>query len=206
MLSTRTPMDPEAAPLAMEASGDFVPPQPIYDRVLSDLVTIRGAYKAVSAIRARSAWDPHHMQIYFDEVGNAAFRLGIYHAWDDLNTRFGAMVIGNGSVVTGIRFTGTCNILRLAEEYARLPHVRDAQTDYLLGDDSDVCLSVTGKTYVYIFDAAGGDCPSGCTEHTYWGFSTDAQGHVTLLGSWVWKWEAPEPAWFHDLAECRKWL
>ncbi|MCL5994871.1 MAG: hypothetical protein M1546_02305 [Chloroflexi bacterium] len=76
----------------------------------------------------------------------------------------------------------------------------------MIGNGSDVCLSITGETYFYVFDAASGACPEGCTEHAYWGFSTNAQGRITLLGNWEQESGISEPAWLKDLAECRKWL
>lgn len=82
-------LNTEAAQLAIEASGDLEPPPTIYGRVLSDLAAIRAAYPLVSDIKARSAWDPHHLLIGFDEGGNTIVEQDTYRSWDDLNTRYG---------------------------------------------------------------------------------------------------------------------
>ena len=174
-------LNTEAAQLAIEVSGDLEPPPAIYGRALSDLAAIRAAYMPVSDIKARSAWD-------------------------DLNTRYEAMETENNTGITILTLAGYYNIPLVAEEYAGLPHVSFAEPNHLKGDGSDVCLSITDEIYFYVFDAAGGDCPECCTEHAFWGFSTDAQSHITLLGNWEQKSGASQPAWLKDLAECRKWL
>lgn len=51
---------------------------------------------------------------------------------------------------------------------------------------------------LFIFDAGSGDCPSGCIDHTYWGFSTDAAGNITYLGT-----GDTLPIWMPD---CMEWL
>jgi hypothetical protein len=78
-----------------------------------------------------------------------------------------------------ILFAGRFNTPLLATEYAKLPGV---QSSWPLGgstDVPDVCVSIEGEIFYYIFDEASGDCPAGCINYIYHDYSTDSTGIIT---------------------------
>jgi len=135
--------------------------------------------------------------IGFDRQGSAAVMAGTYTDWDCPNELYGV-----SSLEPFLRFveffvlhyTHRLNIPLLGTEYAALPHVMSVGPSAFAGDGNDVCASFDGDTFSYVFDAADGDCPAGCIEHTYSGFSTSASGEITSLGTWT-KGDGDPPSW-----------
>jgi len=196
----------EAEILAIEASGQPVAPLDVYDRIARDLSSIRSSHPEVQGITARPTWPASDLFIGFDAEGSAAVTSGTYADWECPNELYGAVSVRQ--VITGffnVEYAHRFNVPALSAEYAKLPHVITAGPDLFLGDGNDVCASFAGTTYSYIFDAGSGDCPAGCIEHVYSGFSTPEPGQVVTLGTWS-KGDGDPPPWFAALAECEKWL
>jgi hypothetical protein len=207
--------DGEAEQLALEAAATVAAPTDVYTRIHADLMTIRAQFPEVSSIHARPSWAvPDELEMAVDPTGFAAISDGTYTAWTCLNARYGmsdwmgeTTSVGAGKLVL-VRFGARrLNMPLVAEAYASLPNLTrpPGAGGGLVGDASDVCASYDGDTYSYVFKLGEGDCPSGCTEITYWGFSTRGDGSGTMLGKL-----APNatsmPEWLAALATCRKWL
>lgn len=203
--------DGEAEQLALEAAATLAAPTDVYTRMHADLMTIRAQFPEVSSIHARPSWALGELDMSVDDRGFAAMSDGTYTAWTCLNARYGMSdwMSGGPSAVADhfviVRFGARrLNVPLVAEAYASLPNLtRPPGPGVLVGDASDVCASYDGDTYSYVFKLGDGDCPSGCTVVTYWGFSTRGDGSVTLLGKL-----APDatgmPAWLVALGACRK--
>jgi hypothetical protein len=176
--------DVEAEMLALEATGVLVAPTSVYDRIVSDLKAIRAGYPQVAGIQAMPSWAPHDLLVGMDEGGLAAVQASSYIDWKCPNELYGVKSIDVHSSFVILELKGRFFIPLLEGEYASLPHVTYAEPNSVLGDGNDVCVSLDSATYSYIFDAGSGDCEAGCINHTYWGFSTDANGMITILGSW----------------------
>jgi hypothetical protein len=200
----------EAEQLALEATGAWLAPQSVYDRVVSELATIRRTYPATAGISARPSWAPDDLLLAFDEDGVTAITEGRYRAWDVLNRRYGVSQIDTHRLekrgAVALTFAGRYNMPLLAEEYARLPNIRYAEPNYMMGDGDDVCLLIDRTKHFYVFDAGSGDCPAGCINHTYWGFASDVKGQITVLGTWERRLGDTEPGWLQALSACRRWL
>jgi hypothetical protein len=190
--------------LAVEATGALVAPASVYDRIVSDLNAIRAGYPEVSGIQAMPSWAPHHVLVGMDEDGIAAVQAGSYTDWKCPNELYGVKSIDVHSFFVILELKGRFFIPLLQGEYASLPHVTYAEPDGVIGDGNDVCVSIDSATYSYIFDAGSGDCQAGCINHTYWGFSTDENGTITVLGSS--SNQNPPPPWFTALAKCTQRL
>ena len=121
----------EAEQLALEATGAWLAPQSVYDRVVSELATIRRTYPATAGISARPSWVPDDLLLAFDEDGVSAITEGRYQAWDVLNRRYGVSQIDTHRLkkrgAVALTFAGRYNVPLLAEEYARLPKIRYAE-------------------------------------------------------------------------------
>jgi hypothetical protein len=199
--------DAEAELLAIEASGEIVAPQPLYDRVVAELAAIRADQPTLVAIVARPSWPPSSVVISLDEEGIAAYDAGTFHAWDCPNELYHATAIEDGFLASlVVRFAGLYDIRQVLEDYLVVEHVEHAEVELTAGDGPDVCVSIDGDLHTYVFDDAGGDCPAGCTEHLYTGFTVDLAGIITALGSFDPDDPVPPPAWFEDAESCTTWL
>lgn len=200
----------EAELLVLEATGAFIAPQEVYDRVISDLAAIRTNYLAVANIKAMPKWSPNSLVIGFDSEGIPAVREKTYTGWDCPNGLYGMTQIDDGMLsfigAVVLSFKGRFNMPALASEYTSLPNVLYAEPNYFVGDGNDICLSVDDQTYSYVFDAGFGDCPSGCISHVFHVFTTDYSGHITELGTWERIYGNSPPSWLENLSECTKWL
>jgi hypothetical protein len=83
----------EVEALALEATGAFVAPQVVYDRVVRDLERIRSNFIEAKGIFAMESWDPGGVYVVLDEAASAAVLQYRYFYADCLNSIYGA----NGS-------------------------------------------------------------------------------------------------------------
>lgn len=198
----------EAELLAIEASGEIVAPLPLHDRIATELAAIRADAPGLADVAAWPNWSPSAIVVSLDEEGTAAYDAGTYHAWDCPNALYDVTAIEPGGLFGSItvRFDGLYDVQQVIEDYRVVEHVVNAELDVPNGDASDLCLSITGDLHTYIFDDARGDCPAGCTEHLYTGFTVDLDGTITALGSFDPALPMPAPAWFEDAASCTMWL
>ena len=200
----------EAEQMTLEATDAFIAPQDIYERVVGELAAIRTNYPAVANIEARPNWADSTLIIGFDDEGKAAVRSGTYTDWNCANTFYGMNQIDDGLLdslgAVILNFAGRFNIPLLAAGYGNLRDVRYVQPNDIIGDGDDVCLSIDGESHFYVFDTASGDCPAGCISHTYRGFSVDAAGHITELGTWEKNFQDYTPMWLQNLSACTRWL
>jgi hypothetical protein len=64
-----------------------------------------------------------------------------------------------------------------------------------------ICVTPGPDTWHFVTDATGGDCPAGCTEHSYTHFTTDAAGAaVVQLEEWSSKTGGVAPGWVAQYA------
>lgn len=198
----------EAELLAIEASGEIVAPLALHDRAVAELAAIRADAPGLADIEAWPNWSPSAIVVSLDEEGAAEYDAGTYHGWDCPNALYHVTAIEPGGLFgsTTLRFAGLYDVQQVIEDYLVVEHVVHAEIDVAGGDTSDVCLSIEGDLHTYIFDDARGDCPAGCTEHLYTGFTVALDGTITALGSFDPALPMPAPAWFEDAASCTMWL
>ncbi len=201
----------EAEQLSIEATGALTAPQVVYDRVVRDLDSIRAAYPSTVNITARPSWNLQQLIIGLTDSAKTAVMDGSYTAWNGLNSAYGVIQIDksllNSYGAVNLTFSGRYNIPLVAAEYAGLTGVRYAEPNGVLGDGNDVCLSIdNGGNHFFIFEAASGDCPSGCTQGVYQGIVVAEDGVITDLGTWDSTSGLPLPSWLTDAAACTAWL
>lgn len=198
--------DVAAETLAMEASGELVAPQALYERVRQELSMIGGGAPVmgcgVGGVLLLGVTDAGFAQIENDE----------YTAWDDYNS---ALKMTERSVkyntpgYYGYRlvFDGVYNAASLEEAYGQLPEMRWAEVNSHFGGSVDLCLERFGDaldTHVYIFWYGSGDCPSGCLQNSYQGYSAEASGAIEYLGAY--SGSGAPPDWFVKARQCRNLL
>jgi hypothetical protein len=192
----------DAEVLAIEATGAFVAPQAVYDRVAKDLTNIRYSFAEVRYITA-GRYTPNQVLVLFDQADGASAVLeGRYFDADCLNAIYSATrfrLIGTKApLIVTVTFAGRFNIPLLAAEYAKLPGVKSAEPNGYVGTHPDVCLAIDGDTFFFIFMDVdpNGDCLAGCSRHIAGSFSTDSTGNITL-----------SPSVSSQLGDsCTKWL
>jgi hypothetical protein len=203
--------DGEAEQLALEAAGTLTAPADVYTRIHADLSMLRQQFPEVSGIHMRPTWSPSTLGLGVDDVGFAAMNDGTY-GWDCQNARYGMTdwtpeTSGSSHTAT-LRFGNrVLNMPIVATAYAWLPHqLSPPSTDWLIGDGSDVCVSSGEDTYSYVFKRGEGDCPAGCTELTYWAFSTGSDGTAQRVGTYQVPGSTARPEWLAPNGRCTKWF
>jgi hypothetical protein len=136
-------------------------------------------------------------------------RAGTYHEWDCLNDTYGVVApynpMGAVAPLYGVmKLEGIYAMDLVAAEYARLPGIARAEDSVRVGGGSTICVTPGVGTWHYVFDAASGDCPSGCNVHTFRHFTTAADGAVSVLETFDSgvnpQADANPPAWVTELA------
>jgi hypothetical protein len=172
-----------------------------YERVVADVAAIRTLQPTLADIDYRGADDGKTVVLGLTDIGSQSLAAGQYSAWDCLNDFYG--LVGTQSYEAGgttfvtLELKGIYKIQLLAELYAALPEVQSAEPSYGVGDGPTLCVQRDGDRYQYVVDRAGGDCPSGCTEHEAYLFASDAAGQVTAMDSWNSN-TSPAPTWFRE--------
>jgi hypothetical protein len=208
----KTPRQNEAAEvLALEASGEFVAPDALYERVVLELDAILKVDPSVAGLKPLSLQTRANYIVMFDDIGWSAYKSGTYHAWDCANLAYGTTgteLVSDSLKIITLKFGDKrFNQSLFVKEYSAMPNIREV-TSNQSGDGPDVCLEVQGDLDFYIYDRASGDCLAGCTEHQYTAFSVAPGAVVTKLGTFepgVGS-SLPEPAWYSQLLACRKYL
>jgi hypothetical protein len=185
--------------------GNITASQATYDRVTADVAAIRALAPELAEIGYGAASDSQSVILHFTDVGAQALAAGEYSAWQCLNDFYRVSDTQtfdlSGDTWAILVFDGVYDIALLAELYARLPGVVSAEVNATAGDGPTLCAARDGDRYEYVVDDAGGDCPSGCTEHDAHHFESDAAGQVAALEVWNSEDGQPAPEWFVDL--CR---
>jgi hypothetical protein len=170
-----------------------------YDRVVSDVAAIRALTPGLADIGFRSGYAGMSLYVQVTSIGAQSIAAGDYTAWDCLNDAYKAgppqLTDGLAAHSASVQLGGVFNLPLVADLYAQLPEVILTEPSSAIGDGSTLCAVRDGEQYQYAVDRAGGDCPSGCTEHEVHGFASDAAGQVSALGVWSSLSGDPAPAW-----------
>jgi hypothetical protein len=183
--------------LALKLSpGKIIANQATYDRVIRDVGTIRAQQPELRGIGFFPAGDGRTLTLGVTAEALAEMKRGDYGAWDCLNATYQPkepFTYSTASVTLELR--GIYAIALLAVDYERLPGVVFAKPGVGGGDGPTICVTPTPDTWHYIFDAASGDCPGGCIDHSYSYFTTEPRGDVKAVGTWASQAGTPAPAW-----------
>ena len=192
--------------LAMEASGEFMAPAALYERVAADLAALGGGSTSEPESLQFGCGVVTEIIVGMTEAGVAQVDAGQYTAWDEYNQALHLTerrALASGGYV--LHFDGIYNHATLAQAYAELPEVRYAERNAIVGISSDLCLeALPDGTNVYISAIGFNDCQSGCLDAAYDGYARDANGAVEFLGSF--ERGDPAPRWYTDAARCRSFL
>jgi hypothetical protein len=194
--------------LAMEASGEFMAPPALYERVAADLEALTGSATSEAGNVHFGCGVVTEIIVAMTEAGVSQVESGEYTAWDDYNEALDLTerrALATGGYV--LHFDGVYNHATLEQVYADLPEVRHVERNGVVGSGGDVCLQRLGDaqdTNLYVFASGSGDCQSGCIATTYSGYARNGSGAVEFLGSF--DGGDAEPDWFAQARQCRSFL
>jgi hypothetical protein len=193
--------------LALKLSpGRIVADQAVYDRVVADVTAIRSRRPDLTAIAFYPPDDGRTIDLKVLLATSEQMQRGDYHGWDCLNATYGASKpfqftpLGDGTVSVDIELRGIYAIKILSRDYSRLPEVKDATPGVGGGDGPTICVTPGADAWDYVFDAASGDCPGGCTMHDYSHFVTHPDGTIVVGETWNDQGGPPVPAWVTEYA------
>lgn len=198
----RTPRDDFSAEvLTIEAYETFLAGDARYERIAAELDAIGKLEPATRYIRPLSLAWTDMLLVRLTDSSDAAMR----ETLDCPNRAYGGKIVDVVSQTVHVDFGGRrFNSELLSQAYESLANVENAHGETWLGDGADVCIEVQGDEHFYIFDEASGDCPAGCINHFYYGFSASPNSAVASIGTY--DTQQPEPAWYSKLLECRQAL
>jgi hypothetical protein len=193
--------------LALTLSDGVVADQEVYERLVRDVGNIRMDYPEVESIAYYGAGSTSVM-LEVDEDTLNDMEHGRYSDWNCLNRIFRAdhfdYIVFSSSTWVLVHFDGVYQQASVAEAYSALPKIASAESEGVGGDGPTICIAQDGDTWHYMFDDAGGDCPAGCTEHTYYYFQVEAGGGITTGDPWIIDGEGeppPAPDWVATFEE-----
>lgn len=160
--------DFDAELLAMEISGELLPPPSLYEQIHSDLIAIRQAYPAMTSIHHRLRWVPGELLVGLTPEAMQQFNNGDYHGLDSLNSEYEPveMIPNYTLLMLLLRFEQRYNPEYLAPLYAAAEGVTYAEPNRLMRDGNDIDVSML----YYTFSVGWGDCMAGCIFRHYWIF------------------------------------
>jgi Ca2+-binding RTX toxin-like protein len=166
----------DAELMAMELSGEVLPPADLYRQIFEDLEAIRQAHPAMTAITHRPRWVPGELVIGLTDEGMKQYRNGQHQGLNSLNDQYGIAEIEERSGPSlRLRFQQAYNPEYLASLYEAVEGVGYAEPSWPIGDGDDIKVSASG----YTFSRGWGDCLCGCIYRHYWDFSING-GSVVL--------------------------
>jgi hypothetical protein len=170
--------------------------QETYERLVSDVGAIRALEPALSEVEYLGEHAGRSIQLQWTEAAAKAFADGVYTAWDCLNDAYGLTGFSAYEQTIDLALDGNYNLSHVLEQYEQLPGVTSGTYAGGSLDGPTICVLRDGGRHEYVFDDTGGFCPTDCTEHHAYHFSSDAPGQVTALAEWDSTTGDPVPAWF----------
>jgi hypothetical protein len=182
--------------LALRLSSTLYADRATYDRLVRDVSLIRARAPALKSITYIASKDVRVLNVYFNASAFWRARAHLYRDWNCLNGFLGAEVVFHPEFdYAELTFAGLYNPDIIAEAYRLLPGVKMTEFSGLIGDSSNIFVSREPSAWHYVFDRAGGDCPSGCTEHELHYFALTPEGRVQTTATWTAQASEPPPDW-----------
>lgn len=189
--------------LAQEASGQFIAPESVYQRVAAELPALRSRVPVHAGVKPTPC--SLGVLVQADDVAAERINRGEHVAWNELVELLNPTVeVNNGSYA--LSFDDVYQEANIVEEFFALDGILDALPDHVIGDGDDVCLAIRGDKHFYIFDHGEGDCTAGCITHNYYAYETDASGNIRKVGQINGDNNAEMPDWYSQAEDCRVFL
>lgn len=208
--------DEEAENLAWLISGKTWAPLDLYERIRTDLATIRAEWTdsvyvqypsgnrvyVVDACRHRAYPGPGVMYIHAESETSARIHAGEYSEWDSLNAFYMADVTFPYGLIY-VRSTDRVNPYRMMAAYERLPGIRNVNPGGgFLGDPPNLYAYAFDWGIGYLLSFGWGDCPAGCFGYYFFYFRSTKDG-IEYVGTAEGNWRRPPQVdWWSEAAAC----
>lgn len=182
--------------LALRLSSGLYADRQVYDRLVRDIQMIRDRDPPLRSVAYRIDHNVRVLRVSFKPLYFWLARTHLYGDWNCLNRFLGAEVVTHSEFdYAELTFAGLYNPNIVSTAYRDLPGVTATEFAATLGDGSNIYITREDTMWHYLFDIAGGDCPSGCTEHEMHYFEVAADGRVQRTGAWNTESHAPPADW-----------
>ena len=183
--------------LALRLSSGLYADKTIYDRLVRDVAMIRSHHSELKPVSYFAYRDVRVLNVYFKSSDFWRLRTHFYWDWNCLNRFLGATLVFHPDFdYAELTFALLYNPDLVSKAYRALPGVTLTEFPSMLGDSSNLFVTreATGVWH-YIFNIAGGDCPSGCTTADMHYFAITPDGRIQTTATWNFEAHAPPPAW-----------
>ena len=172
----------DAEVLALEISGELLPPPEVVEQVNADLAAIRAYDPYFETIHVLPAWCPGELLMELTPQAMEDFRAGLYHGLDELNEQYGPVEVREAfenPIFNWLKltFSRPYNPDLLSDVYVKASGVLYVEPNHIAGDGDDIISGGVGR---YSFKHGWGDCPAGCLNERFWVFLITA-GDVLLV-------------------------
>ena len=197
----RTNSEAEAA--ALWLSGDLVAPQDTYEALRDAFGLVRGEFSdsipALEQIVFVAPWVPGEVLVKLLPDAVSQVRRGEHTDLDSLNTFYRAT--STDTTLLRIRwmridFEGRLHPERLAEAYAAVPSLENAEPNGQWFNERDNYPWLLDDGVSLLFREGWGDCPSGCIFNQFWYFRVK-DDNVEYVGTFV-RGQDPFPDWWDE--------
>jgi hypothetical protein len=167
----------------------------VYERMVRDVKAIRALDTRVESVGYWPRYDGQSLRISFVPGTLERAKWGSYVDWNCINSFIGAKVADRSQDgYLEVQFRRGYKTEVISKIYEQLPGVTHVEPPHILGDGSTIYITRAGPTWSYLFERAGGDCLSGCTEHEFFFFQVAGNGPPKEIGTWKASGEEP-PDW-----------
>jgi len=182
--------------LAISMTDTITAPQAVYDRLTKDVPAMQDVLenKMDSSVMNYEGSKINHIPLRsgrsliigadtntIERMKNGTFSewecLASWYKLEHIEVLFGSFVIAT--------FNGAYNYKKISEEFKNLPGVEYVEPDGLIGGGSSVRGKIEGDTWHFVFEAAWGDCPSGCIYSTFFYLTTKPGADPIFVERWV---------------------
>ena len=182
--------------LALRLSSTLYADRATYDRLVRDVSLIRARAPQLKSVHYFARQDARILNVFFNTFDFWRVRAHLYGDWNCLNGFLGAEVAFHPDFdYAELTFAGLYNPDVIARAYRALSGVKMTEFAGFVGDSSNIFVTREASTWHYVFDIAGGDCPSGCTEHELHYFAITPDGRVHTTATWKAQANEPPPDW-----------
>ena len=182
--------------LALRLSSGLYADPAVYARLVRDITAIRASSPTLTSVHYRPDRDVRVLRVTFEPLYFWRARMNLYSDWDCPNRFLGAsMTVHSEFHYVELTFSGLYNPQITSQAYRELAGVTATEFAGILGGGSNIYVSRSEGIWHYVLDLAGGDCPSGCTEHELHYFQTALDGNVQPAGTWMSRKEGSSPEW-----------
>jgi len=181
--------------LALILSEGYTADTDVYDRLVSDISTIRAKDSRVANVNFRPK-DDGSLLVEVSSGAEENILDGMDFDWNCLNKHFHATSVKKviPSIIS-VRFKGVLDMNKVGTLYKSVPGVESVMPSLTTGGGSTICVVRDDQEWHYVFDVGSGDCIVGCMYHELIYYRADNGKEPILMETWTKSPDSAQPAW-----------